>query len=200
VKGCTLITSTISYKIIKCPKCGSEAINRYGKISSGKKRFICLVCGRQFVVDSDRYKVKNRPSCPKCGKKMHCYKRNSDNIRFRCSAYPDCKTYLSVPVVGRKSDAKEQMISPTCDFKLFMKTIKSKDIMEVVYLTEQEATKAERLALKPESNPKQRQKCSDEYSVLLKGFIKYIRFAVKPKLPEDHEYRIFTSSRNDLQA
>ncbi len=195
-----MVIPTSSYDIIKCPECGSEAFNRYGKTSSGKKRFICLVCGRQFVVGSYRYKVKNRPTCPRCGKKMHCYNRKPDNIRFRCSAYPDCKTYLNVPVNGHKSHAKEQMISPACDFKAFVEAIKTRDDMEIIYLTEQEATRAERFAFRCQSHPKERQKCGKEYSGLLKGFIQHLRYAIKPKLPDDHDYKRFTSFRDERQA
>lgn len=195
-----MVTSTISSQTIKCPECGSEAFNRYGKTSSGKKRFICLVCGRQFVVDSYRYKVKNRPKCPRCGKKMYCYNRKPDTIRFRCSAYPDCKTYLNVPVKVHKSHAKKQMISPTCDFKAFVEAIKNKDDMQVIYFAEQEATWAERFMFRCQSQPKERQKCGKEYSGLLKGFIQYLRYAMKPKLPDDHDYQRFTSYRDERQT
>jgi len=39
------------------------------------------------------------------------------------------------------------MISTDCDFKTFIEAIKDKDDMEIIYLAEQEATKAERFAL-----------------------------------------------------
>jgi DNA-directed RNA polymerase subunit RPC12/RpoP len=83
---------------IHCPKCQSDALNRYGKTANGKRRYICLVCGRQFIVNPARKVPENRPNCPQCGKPMHCYKREPDLIRFRCSAYPNCKTYVKLPL------------------------------------------------------------------------------------------------------
>jgi transposase-like protein len=36
---------------IQCPQCRSDAIYRYGRTAGGKKRFICLICERQFVAN-----------------------------------------------------------------------------------------------------------------------------------------------------
>jgi hypothetical protein len=83
------------------------------------------------------------------------------------------------------------MISKNCDFKMFIEAVKNKDHMEVVYLAEQEATRAERLALRSPSNPEEKQKCGREYSGLLKGLIQYLRYSIKPKLPEGHDYQVF---------
>lgn len=79
---------------IRCPSCGSEAYNRYGRVRSGKQRYCCLSCGRQFVESGARRPMENRPTCPKCGARMHVYARNGNIIRFRCSNYPKCKTFL----------------------------------------------------------------------------------------------------------
>jgi ssDNA-binding Zn-finger/Zn-ribbon topoisomerase 1 len=37
-----------------------------------------------------------RPSCPRCGKAMYVYHRSQKIIRFRCSDYPECHTYVPV--------------------------------------------------------------------------------------------------------
>ena len=84
---------------IQCPKCQSDALNRYGKTANGKKRYLCLVCGRQFITNPARKIPQERPTCPKCGKPMHCYKREPDLIRFRCSDYPNCRTYVKLSTV-----------------------------------------------------------------------------------------------------
>jgi DNA-directed RNA polymerase subunit RPC12/RpoP len=84
---------------IHCPKCQSDALNRYGKTANGKKRYLCLVCGRQFITNPVRKTPQERPPCPKCGKPMHCYKREPDLIRFRCSDYPNCRTYVKLSTV-----------------------------------------------------------------------------------------------------
>ncbi len=77
-----------------CPRCGSDAVNRYGRISSGKQRFLCLVCGRQFVEDKPHRVIAHRPRCPKCGATMHVYVRRGNVIRFRCAGYPACRTFV----------------------------------------------------------------------------------------------------------
>jgi transposase-like protein len=85
----------------KCPNCGSEVSYRYGKTHSGRSRFLCLVCnkqfslGRKFVMNSEE-----RPLCPVCGKRMHVYSREEAAIRFRCMDYPTCRTFVKVEKGG----------------------------------------------------------------------------------------------------
>ena len=92
------------------------------------------------------------------------------------------------------------MISQNCDFEEFIEAIKSQDHMEIVYLAEQEATQAERFMFRSQSDPEEIQKCAKEYSALLKKFIQYIKYDVKPKLPAGHEYQAFAAISENLQA
>jgi len=78
---------------ISCPVCASEAIYKYGKIMTGKQRFQCLICGKQFSHSAKKQEVHGKPICPECGKKMHLYKIEGEIIRFRCSDYPICRTF-----------------------------------------------------------------------------------------------------------
>lgn len=80
---------------LKCPRCACEALYRYGKTRHGKQRFLCLMCGRQFGDDSGE-EIKARPFCPVCGKKMHIYRKGLMEVRFRCSDYPSCRTFLKL--------------------------------------------------------------------------------------------------------
>ncbi len=80
----------------RCPACSSEALYRYGHVHSGRQRYKCIVCGRQFLLGSGRNELKNRPVCPSCGLSMHVYKRETNILRFRCSDYPDCKGYTKI--------------------------------------------------------------------------------------------------------
>ncbi len=82
--------------LVKCPECGSEALNKYGRITGGKQRYICLVCNRQFVGDRSRQGMKDRPLCPLCGGAMHSYGAGNGFRRFRCSKYPKCRGYMKV--------------------------------------------------------------------------------------------------------
>jgi DNA-directed RNA polymerase subunit RPC12/RpoP len=92
-------------KEVQCPSCGSGAIYKYGKIRSGKQRFYCIMCGRQFTEHDRRSILDNRPVCPECGNIMHIYKRGADFIRFRCSNFLNCKTYSKILI--RKELANE---------------------------------------------------------------------------------------------
>ena len=77
-----------------CPECRSDALYRYGKDHVGRQRVMCIVCGRQFVPGHTRLLVNNRPVCPQCGENMHLYRREDSGLRFRCSAYPGCRSYI----------------------------------------------------------------------------------------------------------
>ena len=89
------ISMTESHKI-KCSSCDSEAVYRYGRAWTGKQRFKCLICKRQFTSGNMRPELKDRPNCSVCGDQMHIYKREVGLIRFRCSNYPECKTFKKV--------------------------------------------------------------------------------------------------------
>jgi len=83
---------------IKCPSCNSDALYRYGRAWTGKQRYLCLICGRQFTTGTSRTEGRNNPRCPACGKLMHVYKRENSVIRFRCSSYPACKTFKKLEI------------------------------------------------------------------------------------------------------
>lgn len=78
-----------------CPRCDSEAHYRFGKTVAGKQRFLCLTCGRQFT-DIPRVEIRKRPECQVCGRKMHVYRKDKELVRFRCSGYPFCKSFLKI--------------------------------------------------------------------------------------------------------
>lgn len=80
---------------VVCPRCASEAIYRYGRTVAGHKRYLCQVCRRQFTLAASIWlSAAERPACPACGKPMHVYMRLAGLTRFRCSDYPNCKTFL----------------------------------------------------------------------------------------------------------
>ncbi|MGA2027684.1 MAG: IS1 family transposase [Syntrophobacteraceae bacterium] len=79
----------------KCPRCNSEATYKFGKTRHGKQRFRCLLCGRQFG-NAARDELKERPLCHACGQKMHVYKKEAGVVRFRCSGYPLCRSFVKL--------------------------------------------------------------------------------------------------------
>jgi transposase-like protein len=83
---------------IKCPTCNSDALYRYGRSRKGRQRFLCLLCGRQFVPGAERKEAKIKCYCDECGKKMHVYKREKNFLRFRCSGYPECRVFKKIEI------------------------------------------------------------------------------------------------------
>ena len=77
----------------KCPSCNADALYRYGRTKTGGQRFKCLMCGTQFTPGAKKSALQGKPLCPECGKPMNVYKLEGDMIRFRCSGYPECKTF-----------------------------------------------------------------------------------------------------------
>ena len=90
---------------LQCPRCRSDAYYRYGKTASGRPRFLCKVCNRQFSIKLKAFSEEARPCCPVCSKTMHVYMRFADGIRFRCSDYPRCRTFLKWTQEGNPGDA-----------------------------------------------------------------------------------------------
>jgi ssDNA-binding Zn-finger/Zn-ribbon topoisomerase 1 len=79
---------------IRCPRCGSDAWYRFGNTVTGKRRYICQVCSRQFIADyENKLGLAKRPCCDSCGATMHIYMRDPQKIRFRCSRYPECRGF-----------------------------------------------------------------------------------------------------------
>lgn len=83
---------------LRCPACDSLALYRYGRSWAGKRRYLCLICSRQFTVPGPRERLVDRPVCASCGRLMNVYRKEADLIRFRCSAYPECRTYFKKKV------------------------------------------------------------------------------------------------------
>ncbi len=92
---------------ICCPRCNAIAIYKNGKIKTGKQRYLCMICGRQFILSDKRLKIVNRPACPACGRLMHFYRRGDGVMRFRCSCYPECKTYAKISI---KKEIKNELL------------------------------------------------------------------------------------------
>jgi|GEM_PF-777325 len=82
--------------VVQCPACGSDAVYRYGRTRHDKQRFQCLICRRQFSLDSTRQGIACKPICPNCDRPMHVYKREGRSIRFRCANYPHCRVYCKL--------------------------------------------------------------------------------------------------------
>lgn len=163
---------------IRCPQCHSEAVNKYGSISGGKQRYICLVCARQFVANPQKKHFINKPRCPKCGKPMHSYMQGPDYIRFRCSDYPRCRTFFKTSEAQFET-MQNGMISAEFSLEIFLNTVMGRPSWEALYLANKEATAAERLLIIKKSMPPDRRQRVDAYIDQIAEFITFVRSTIK---------------------
>ena len=163
---------------IRCPECHSDAVNKYGTISGGKQRFICLVCERQFVANPEKKHFKNRPKCPNCGKPMHSYMKGVDYVRFRCSDFPKCHTYKKVCQAAFEI-VQNDFISNEFQIKHFMSAVKGRPVWEAVYLANEEATGVERMLIKHKNIREDERNKMSTYIKFLTQFIVFLKSEIK---------------------
>lgn len=54
---------------IKCPRCHSNKLYKFGFDKQANQKYQCKICKRQFALgDDDGLPKMNYPRCPKCGK------------------------------------------------------------------------------------------------------------------------------------
>lgn len=163
---------------IQCPSCRSDAVYRYGTIGTGKQRYICLLCERQFVPDAKNIQFIDKPNCPKCGKTMHSYMKGVEYMRFRCSDYPKCKTYLKVQDVAFEI-VDADMIAKDLNIYSFIKEVEGKPIWEALYLANDEVTAAERLLLRAKPVSHKKRKKISKYIKKLTDFMLFLQSTIK---------------------
>lgn len=71
---------------IKCPRCSSSKLYKFGKDPYGYQKYQCKLCKRQFAPFSPQTprKLKGYPKCPKCGKATFIHHDYSHYTRYRC--------------------------------------------------------------------------------------------------------------------
>lgn len=92
------------------------------------------------------------------------------------------------------------MISDDCEIKEFFEAVRGKPIREAISIANQEATEAERQQLYPGYKQETQKPGHFEYPELLKEFIRYIRYTVKPKIAEEEKMDLFTSYLNSTKT
>lgn len=91
------------------------------------------------------------------------------------------------------------MISDDCEIKEFFEAVRGKPIREAILLANQEATHAQRVQLFLRSKQdSQKLKCS-KYPDILKEFIRYLRYAAKPKISGSEKYNLFNEYLKSLK-
>lgn len=71
---------------IKCPRCYSDQLYKFGLDKQANQKYQCKICKRQFAPDSVSTRPKrNYPRCPKCGKSTYLHHTYKHYNRFKCS-------------------------------------------------------------------------------------------------------------------
>ncbi len=83
------------------------------------------------------------------------------------------------------------MLSDECNFNEFIEKVQANDIMELMYLTEKEATEAERLRYRSNVPLSCREKCGTCYAETLKNFLFYLRYRIRLNVVSDEIFDTF---------
>ncbi|MBW2486479.1 MAG: hypothetical protein JRE88_11315 [Deltaproteobacteria bacterium] len=92
------------------------------------------------------------------------------------------------------------MISNNCDFSHFVAAIKDKTYDDIIYLADQEATAAERIFFRNNSDNNERKKCGQKYAAILKKLIVYMRSNVRPQNSEDEYVELFAMILDSINS
>ena len=84
---------------ICCPECFSKSLYKYGKDKTGKQKYQCKTCHRQFTKDSSAKQKLNCPKCPICGAGTYLHHDYEHYSRFKCNS----KKCNHIHVVLKKS-------------------------------------------------------------------------------------------------
>ena len=90
-----------SYQIC-CPKCNNrQNFYRYSKDKHGNQKYLCRVCGHQFVPDAPasgrpgKPRIRSYPVCPVCGKAMFLH--HDHKYCSNCCCDKRCNHSIFVP-------------------------------------------------------------------------------------------------------
>jgi hypothetical protein len=101
-----------------------------------------------------------------------------DYMRFRCSDYPQCKTYLKVREVEFEV-INAEMISKDLSLEHFLSAIEGKPTWEALFLANDELTAAERLLLRAKSISSKKHKKISKYIGKLSDFMLFLQSSIK---------------------
>lgn len=84
---------------ICCPECFSKNLYKYGKDKTGKQKYQCKTCHKQFTKNSSAKQKLNYPKCPICGAGTYLHHDYEHYSRFKCNS----KKCNHIHVVLKKS-------------------------------------------------------------------------------------------------
>ena len=68
---------------LKCPRCHSNKLYKFGFDKQANQKYQCKDCRRQFVL-GDGDGISKYPKCPKCSRAMYLHHRYKHYNRFKC--------------------------------------------------------------------------------------------------------------------
>ena len=76
---------TMNKTKLKCPRCHSDQLYKFGLDKQANQKYQCKNCKRQFVAGDDVGRPKrNYPKCPKCGKATYLHHQYKHYNRYKC--------------------------------------------------------------------------------------------------------------------
>ncbi|WP_346929691.1 DDE-type integrase/transposase/recombinase [Clostridium sp.] len=70
---------------VKCPRCHSDQLYKFGMDKQANQKYQCKKCKRQFAPDSVSTKPKlNYPRCPKCDRATYLHHEYKHYNRYKC--------------------------------------------------------------------------------------------------------------------
>ena len=71
---------------IKCPRCHSNKLYKFGLYKQANQKYQCRKCKHQFALgDGDGLPKMNYPKCPKCGKGTYLHHSYKHYNRYKCN-------------------------------------------------------------------------------------------------------------------
>ena len=72
---------------LKCPRCHSLKLFKFGKDKQGNQKYQCKECKRQFPPSATpkERKLSKHPRCPLCGKATYIHHDYPKYTRYKCS-------------------------------------------------------------------------------------------------------------------
>ena len=89
------------------------------------------------------------------------------------------------------------MISKSCDFNEFLEKINGQEYPEILLAANDEATAAERIFHKRKSREKKRLVSYQQYAMVLKDFIYFLRNGIKPFSIREFDFQEFQTAREN---
>ena len=87
------------------------------------------------------------------------------------------------------------MISDHCCLRDFIDATREKDLQEVIYLADREATEAERLYYRGDVSDARRASCGRRYARRLKHLITFMRYGIRPSEVSREDLELFAGVR-----